>query len=220
VFVIVSSVKGGVGTSVTGAALALLLGQDSSHPTYLVDLGGGDQPDILGVPAITDGLIHWLMSPDRRLADVAVAVTSNLRLVAPGEGSLPLDPSWMAPLALALDDLRSNSHVVIDAGQLDTSAHLDPLADRRLMVMRPCYIGLRHAVSAGNRWNGLVIVRPPDRVLTTRDVVNVCDLPLAAEIDMTPDVSRAVDAGVLRTRLPQVLARSLKPLLADHQPRA
>lgn len=212
-FIIVSSVKGGVGTSVTSAALAILLSRDSSRPTYLIDLGGGDQPDILGLPAISDGLTHWFTSPDRRLADLAVPVTDTLRLVAPGDGSLPVDESWMAPLALALDELTSRANVVIDAGQLDTSTHLDSLADRRLMVMRPCYVGLRHVVSAVNHWDGLVLVRPPDRVLTTRDVASVCEMPLAAEIDMTPDVSRAVDAGVLRSRLPHTLVKALLPII-------
>lgn len=219
-FVIVSSVKGGVGTSVTSAALALLLARDPSRPTYLIDLGGGDQSDILGLPAITDGLIAWFSAPDRRLADLAVPVNDSLRLVAPGDGALPTDSSWMAPLALALDDLRSSAHVVIDAGQLDTTTHLDPLADRRLMVMRPCYIGLRHVTTAINHWDGLVLVRPPDRVLTTRDVAHVCDMPLAAEITMTPDVSRAVDAGVLRTRLPHGLVRALQPIIDHHVDRS
>ncbi len=218
-FVVMSSVKGGVGTSVTSAALALLLSRDTSRPTYLIDIGGGDQPDILGHPAISDGLGTWLSAPDRRLSDLAVGITDTLRLVPTGDRLLPAESSWMAPLALALDDLRSNANVVIDAGQLDTTEHLDPLADRRLMVMRPCYVALRHVVTAVNRWNGLVLVRPPDRVLTTRDVASVCDMPLAAEITMTPDVSRAVDAGVLRSRLPTSLVRSLMPII-DGRPRS
>ncbi len=218
VFVIFSSVKGGVGTSVTSAALALLLARDTSRPTYLVDIGGGDQPDILGLPAVTDGLGSWLSSPDRRLSDLAVGVTDTLRLVASGDQPLPDDSSWMTSLALALDDLRSNAHVVVDAGRRDTTDHLDPLADRRLLVMRPCYVALRHVVTAAEHWDGLVLVRPPDRVLTTRDVVSVCDVPLAAEITMTPDVSRAVDAGVLRSRLPTTFVRSLMPIV-DGRPR-
>lgn len=217
-FVIMSSVKGGVGTSVTSAALALLLARDTSRPTYLVDIGGGDQPDILGLPAVTDGLSSWLAAPDRRLSDLAVGVTDTLRLVATGDRPLPTESSWMTSLALALDDIRTSAHVVVDAGQLDTTDHLDPLADRRLMIMRPCYVALRHVVTAVNRWDGLILVRPPDRVLTTRDVVSVCDMPLAAEITMTPDVSRAVDAGVLRSRLPTTFVRSLMPIV-DGRPR-
>lgn len=215
-FVVCSSVKGGVGTSVTSAALALLLSRDTSRSTCLVDIGGGDQPDILGLPAIGDGLSQWISAPDRRLTDLAVDVSERLRLVAPGDTALPHDTSWFSRLAVALDDLRSRSHIVIDAGQLDTSGPLDALADRRLLVMRPCYVGLRHVVAAVNRWDGLVLVRPPDRVLTTRDVANVCDMPVAAEITMSPDVSRAVDAGVLRARLPQVLVRALEPIVLPH----
>jgi hypothetical protein len=42
-------------------------------------------------------------------------------------------------------------------------------------------------------------------------------MPLAAEINMTPDVSRAVDAGVLRSRLPSGLVRSLMPIIDGRQ---
>lgn len=215
-FVILSSVKGGVGTSVTAAALSLVLAKDTTNPIYLIDLGDGDQPDIVGLPAQPDGLVQWLASPDRRLTDLAVDVIGSLRLIPRGEGSLPVDRSWMAKLALALDELRSDAHVIIDAGTLDTTIHLDPLADRRLMVMRPCYVGLRRVVSAPANWDGMILVRPPDRVLTTRDVMSVCDIPLAAEVIMTPDVSRVVDAGVLRSRVPHGLARALRPILSDH----
>ncbi len=212
-FVICSSVKGGVGTSVTSAALSLLLARDAGCPTYLVDIGGGDQPDILGLPALAEGIGNWITEPDRRLSDLAVTVDGALRLIPFGDTTTPTGADWMAPLALALDDLRTRAHIVVDAGLLDTSAHLDALADRRLLVMRPCYIGLRHVVSATEHWDGLVLVRPPDRVLTTRDVASVCNMPIAAEVHMTAEVSRVVDAGVLRSRLPAGLSRALTPII-------
>lgn len=209
--VVLSSVKGGVGTSVTAAALALLASRDASRPTYLVDLAS-DQADINGLPSLHDGLDDWLTSPDRRLTDLAVEVTPRLRLV-PSEHLSRCDTPDLSGLVLALDELRHEAHIVIDAGCLDTTKHFECLSPRRLLVMRPCYVALRTAVSDSSRWDGVVVVRPPDRVLTTRDVVNVCGLPLIAEIPMTADVSRAVDAGVLRSRLPSTLERALRPVV-------
>ena len=211
--VVLSSVKGGVGTSVTAAALALLTSRDTSRPTYLVDLAG-DQSDINGLPSIHDGLHDWLRSADRRLTDLAVDISPNLRLVPTGSSSLDRDRD-LSGLALALDELRAEAHVVIDAGCLDTSTGLDHLMPRRLLVIRPCYVALRAVVAEPSRWDGVVVVRPPERVLTTRDVVNVCGLPLIAEIAMSADVSRAVDAGVLRSRLPTGLERVLRPVVDE-----
>lgn len=211
--VVLSSVKGGVGTSVTAAALAHLASRDDSRPTYLVDLAG-DQPDINGLPSIHDGLRDWLRSADRRLTDLTADVTTRLRLVPTGSTSLDHNCD-LSGLALALDELRPEAHIVIDAGCLDTTTSLDSLKPQRLLVIRPCYVALRAAVAEPSRWDGLVVVRPPDRVLTTRDVVNVCGLPLAAEISMSADVSRAVDAGVLRSRLPTGLERALRPVVDE-----
>ena len=211
--VVLSSVKGGVGTSVSAAALALLTSRDPSRLTYLIDLAG-DQPDINGLPAIDDGLRDWLTSPDRRLTDLAVDVSPNLRLVSSGSEIAP-ETHDLTGLALALDEMRTEAHVVVDAGRFDTTKAFENLNPRRLLVIRPCYVALRAAVAEPSRWDGLVVVRPPDRVLTTRDVVNVCGLPLTAEISMSADVSRAVDAGVLASRLPGALERALRPAV-DH----
>ena len=59
-FIICRSPKGGVGTSVVAAALALRHAH-AGHPTVLVDLAG-DQPDLLGV-----GRWAVVVARDRRL---------------------------------------------------------------------------------------------------------------------------------------------------------
>ena len=62
-FVICRSPKGGVGTSVVAAALALRHAH-AGHPTVLVDLAG-DQPDLLGVaPSSSLGIGDWAAEGD------------------------------------------------------------------------------------------------------------------------------------------------------------
>jgi hypothetical protein len=43
----------------------------------------------------------------------------------------------------------------------------------------------------------------------------VLDLPVLARVPVRAGVARAVDAGVLGTRLPEILARPIGKLLAD-----
>lgn len=208
--VVLSSVRGGVGTSVVSAAIAVLAARDQSRPTYLVDLTG-DHTDIFGLARVDTGLDDWATHADRRLTDLAVEIDHQLRLV-PSRAPLRTTDS-LDGLVTALDQLRHDAHVVIDAGRLDLTDSLRELRPTHLLVIRPCYLALRATVSSSRTWDGLVVVRPPDRVLTTRDVVNVTGLPAIAEVDMSADVARAVDAGVFGSRLPAGLERCLRPAI-------
>lgn len=208
--VVLSSVRGGVGTSVVSAAIAVLAARDQSRPTYLVDLTG-DHTDIFGLARVDTGLDDWATHADRRLTDLAVEIDHQLRLV-PSRAPLRTTDS-LDGLVTALDQLRHDAHVVIDAGRLDLTDSLRELRPTHLLVIRPCYLALRATVSSTRTWDGLVVVRPPDRVLTTRDVVNVTGLPAIAEVDMSADVARAVDAGVFGSRLPAGLERCLRPAI-------
>ena len=207
---VLSSVRGGVGTSVVSAAIAVLAARDQSRPTYLVDLAG-DQTDIFGLAQADIGLDDWTTRADRRLTDLAVDIDPQLRLV-PSRTALDSTES-LDGLVTALEQRRHDTHVVIDAGRLDLSDPFRELRPTHLLVIRPCYLALRATVSSSRTWDGLVVVRPPDRVLTTRDVVNVTGLPAIAEVDMSADVARAVDAGVFGSRLPGGLERSLRPAI-------
>jgi hypothetical protein len=53
-------------------------------------------------------------------------------------------------------------------------------------------------------------VREPGRALTRRDVEEVLGVPVRAEVDVDPAVARAVDAGLLASRLPRALERGLR----------
>lgn len=205
---VLSSVRGGVGTSVVSAAIAVLAARDQSRLTYLVDLTG-DHTDIFGLAHVETGLDDWTTQADRRLTDLALEINPKLRLV-PSRVALDATVS-LDGLVTALEQLRHDAHIVIDAGRLDLTDSLRELRPTHFLVIRPCYLALRATVSSSRTWDGLVIVRPPDRVLTTRDVVNVTGLPAIAEVDMSADVARAVDAGVFGSRLPAALERSLRP---------
>ena len=76
--------------------------------------------------------------------------------------------------------------------------------------MRPCFLALRRAVAAPVRPSGVVLVREPGRSLGRRDVEDALQVPVCAEVDLEPAVARAVDAGLLATRLPRSLAHALR----------
>lgn len=71
-----------------------------------------------------------------------------------------------------------------------------------IIVTQPCYIALNRLVRSGydKIAKGVIIVRPANRVLTDRDVASVANVPLIATIEMSPEVARASDAGILSTR--------------------
>ena len=133
--------KGGSGTTVVAAAMALL----ADRPTLAVDLAG-DLPIVLGVgddrrPGVGD----WLASAadGSRLAGLAVDVTPDLRVVPAGVASPTVDPRRWDDLAHAL--AVGPSDAIVDAGCGEPPPALVRAADRRLLVTRPCYLALRAA---------------------------------------------------------------------------
>jgi len=219
VLVTVWSVKGGSGVSVVSAALAVVLARRRGR-ALVVDLVG-DQPAVLGLPEPSGpGLREWLATPDG-----SVDALGRLTLdVSPSLGLLPAGtvPDW--PDARAADLVRAltpgtpggpganAAAVVVDGGV----AGRDPLTDAfaragvSLLVTRPCYLSLRRAVRHPVPADGVVLVADAGRALDRRDVEQVLGLPVLCTVQVDPVVSRAVDAGVLVTRLPRVLERSLR----------
>jgi hypothetical protein len=102
--------------------------------------------------------------------------------------------------------------VVADCGVGPTgAAHaVAAAASVSLLVVRPCYVALRRALAAPLRPSGVVLVSEPGRALGRRDVEDVLGVPVRAEIDVEPAVARAVDAGLLSSRLPRSLERALR----------
>ena len=203
------SAKGGSGTTVVAAALALVLARQ--QPTTLVDLAG-DIPAALGLPQPSGpGVADWLASPTADAAALhRLAVPANDTLhVLPTGTSTPTGDRWSA-LALAL--AHHPGTVVIDAGTSSPPTELLAAATTHLLVTRPCYLALRRAVADGVQPTGVVLVGEPGRALNARDIERALSAPVVAQVEYDPAVARAVDAGLLAARLPRSLAHSLQQL--------
>jgi hypothetical protein len=207
------SPKGGSGTTVVSAALALVL--SGSGPTLLADLAG-DVPAALGLSGPDGpGLADWLAAgpdvPEDALARLEIEVSPCLRLLRRGAADTDAGgPGRASALAAALAaDRRS---VVADCGRAATGPGLVLAAGASvsLLVLRPCYLALRRAEAAPIRPSGVILVNEQGRSLTRRDVEEVLGVPVRAEIPYEPAVARAVDAGLLATRVPRNLERLLR----------
>jgi len=212
------SAKGGAGTTVTTASLALVLA--SREPTLLVDLAG-DLPTVLGVPEPEgQGLVQWLeagaaVAPDA-LARLEVDVVSQLTLLPRGSGEL--DHPERAELLAALLGAERRP-VVIDcgclggplAGSADVGIRrqLAVSSSRSLLVTRSCYLALRRAVGVGMNASGVVLIEEPGRALRSEDIEQVLGIPVVTSVPWESGIARAVDAGLLANRLPRQLSRAL-----------
>ena len=214
------SAKGGVGTTVVAAGLALVLAAKEPAGAVLVDLAG-DVPAVLGLdPLESAGLAGWLAAgravPADALARLEVAASRGLAVLPRGLGRL--DPERAGVLATLLE--RGNRPVVVDCGLVGRPDGPDaPLgapevvasaAVPSLLVTRPCYVALRRFDGLRPRPSGVVVVREPGRALGRHDVEGVVGVPVVAEVEADPAVSRAVDAGLLAARLPRSLAGALR----------
>ena len=209
------SVKGGSGTTVVSAGLALAVAA-SGHDTLLVDMAG-DLPAALGIPEPDGpGLADWLGAG----ADVAADAIARLEVPArdnvallPRGGELPDDAGRAEELAVLLAaDPRA---VIVDCGSALTSASLALAASAglSLLVLRPCYLALRRALHAPIEASGVVLVGEPQRALQQPDVEDVLGLRVRAAIPWKPAIATAVDAGLLARRLPSPLERGLRDLV-------
>ena len=209
------SVKGGSGTTVVAAALATLFSRRSATGSLAADLGG-DLPFALGVDGgcAGAGLLDWMAAgpdvPGDALSRLEVDVSPSLRLLPRGTGV----PGPGRAEALAVELATGQRPVVADCGSGPGEVGLAVAAGASLslLVLRPCYLALRRAVDAPLRPSGVVLVAEPGRALGRRDVEDVLDAPVRAEVLVSPAVARMVDAGLLCRRLPRLLERALAPL--------
>lgn len=209
------SVKGGSGTTVVAASLALLFSHSSPAGVLLLD-GAGDLAPALGVEASgRPGLADWLASSDAdgaALGRLELDVTPALRLVPWGAGlssSGPSAPSHLDRLVVTL--AAEKRPVVVDCGSTGGpfTWAVAGVASLSLLVMRPCYLALRRALAAPLRPSGVVLVNEPGRSLTAAEIEDALGVPVRAEVPWHDGVARSVDAGLLAGRLPRTLARAL-----------
>ncbi len=207
------SVKGGSGTTVVSATLALLLARTSPSGALAVDLAG-DLPTVLGMREPGGlGARDWLEAgpdvSDDALTRLAVDAGCGLRVVPRGTAAVGGDGADGDRLALAL---AGPGPTVVDCGsQLDDAAlAVAAAAPLSLLVLRPCYLALRRAVAAPIRPSAVVLVGEPGRSLGASDVEDVLGVPVRVQIPYDIAIARAVDAGVLGSRLPRALERALR----------
>ena len=205
-FTLCWAAKGGSGTTVVAAALAL----HGERPALLIDLAG-DLPAVLGMSEPTGPGIHdWIVAdaPPQRIDDLTVRVAPGLELVAAGpQRAGHGDPRW-AELGAWL--AAGHRHVVVDAGTGVPPRGLHDHAVQSLLVTRACYVALRRAVALPYRPSGVVLIVEPTRTLKKIDVETAVGAPVVATLDHDPAVFRAVDAGLLASRFPRVVPRRLR----------
>ena len=197
--------KAGQGATVTAAALATLHAA-SGQRTLLIDASTGDLPAVLGLPQPDGpGLCDYLTDPNAAAIDtLAIPVIDNLEL-------LPLGRETMLPSQVDIGFITGGCDrydtVIIDAGTRPTSGIN---AGTALLVTRPCFLALRRAIDSPLRPNGVVVIAEPGRSLTTVDIEAVLGCPVVATIPHDAAIARAVDAGLLTTRIPRMLSRALR----------
>ena len=215
------SVKGGTGTTVVAATLALSIAR-LERRVVAADLAG-DLPAALGVPEPAGpGLVDWLAAgrgvPDDALGRLVVPVSECLAIIGRGGSALSDNPPGRQAdaeaggrLGDALRAVAGAADLVVDCGRADTAAGAAVVegADRSLLVLRPCYLALRRAVAAP-RPSAVALVCEPERSLGVADVEDVLGVPVIFEIAWDPAVSRAVDAGLMATRLPRRLRHAIR----------
>lgn len=215
------SAKGGAGTTVVAACLAL----ESARPSVLIDIDG-DQPIALGVPEPSgQGLSDWFASdaPPSAVLELAVDLDETTRLIARGPRPIsPTAPRW-GELGRWL--AASRVEFVADVGLGDPPAAFlgDPATDpqpgdvhtrtmpaRGLLVTRPCYVAVMHARLLKVRPHGIVLVDEPGHNLGLADIERSIGAPIVAKVPIDPAVARAVDSGLLAARLPGTIRKILE----------
>jgi hypothetical protein len=208
------SAKGGAGTTVVAVALALVMARTAPEGALLVDLAG-DVPAVAGLPdgpyavGVSDWLREGPLVPADGLARLEIAVGRGLALLPRGHGPLVVERAHALAALLSADPRP----VVVDAGLVSgdgLAAVVAASAAESLLVTRPCFLALRRAVVAPVRPSAVVLVAEEGRALTASDIEAALGVPVRAEVSVTAQVARAVDAGVLMARLPRSLERELR----------
>ena len=207
------SAKGGSGTTVVAAAIALRLAR--SVPVVLADLAG-DLPLVLGGPEPADdhpGLVDWLAAgpgvADTAIDRLMVSVSPRLSLLPRGAPRAEVvdDDSAGSRLAAAL---AARGTVVADCGLItpgSPSWTVAAEAQQSLLVMRTCYVALRRAMVLPLRPSAVVLIEEVGRMVDQDLVQEALGVPVIARVEWDQTIGRAIDAGLLSCRFPPKLRR-------------
>jgi len=202
------TVKGGSGSTVFAAALALELAGRGKNTT-IIDFGG-DVPSVLGLAEPAGrGVRDWLADQGRQadeLHGLGFHASKHLRVIPAGSGS-SFDGDALHTMCALLDH---NS--VVDFGTLRPPDSVRKDVSNDWLVIRPCYLALRRASRLTDPPKGVVVIKESWRALTSRDIQAVVGAPVVAEITVCDTVARSVDAGLLATKLPKRLSKELESL--------
>lgn len=204
------SSKGGVGCSVAAAGLGLLSAE--TQPTLLVDLRG-ELDAILGISPAPHGLSDWFSldepSPDvlRRLE---TPVSEHLTLLSRGMCRSPARPDRYRLLSLLL--AAEDRNVIVDVGTHAVPA-VPVIAEARasVLVTRACFLAI-DAARRGPLPDRVLLIEEEGRSIGERDIKAALGAEVAVRMRWHRDVARAVDSGLLATKVPKPL-RSIGVLL-------
>lgn len=206
------SVKGGSGTTVVASTIALMRAAESQRGALLVDLAG-DVPAVLGLAESSGpGINDWFANCDHgsrmTLQSIAIQATANLQIIARGLKQLDAKENRnFTELCAALKSF--DLPIIVDAGCGLPSPDLLANASSSLLVTRPCYLSLRRAAQLSVSPTGIVLINEAGRALGKHDVEAVIGAPVVAEIDFDSAIARAVDAGLLASRIPTIMSKQL-----------
>ncbi len=204
------SVKGGSGTTVVASTIALMRSAESQRGALLIDLAG-DVPAVLGLaessgPGINDWFVNCDHGSRMTLQSIAIQATANLQIIARGSKQLDANKNF-SELCAALKTF--DLPIVVDAGCGLPSPDLLAHASSSLLVTRPCYLSLRRAAQLSVSPSGIVLINEAGRALGKHDVEAVIGAPVVAEISFDAAIARAVDAGLLASRIPIIMSKQL-----------
>ncbi|HVM41097.1 MAG TPA: hypothetical protein VM618_10010, partial [Acidimicrobiia bacterium] len=181
------SPKGGSGTSVVAAAVAIRLARAGG--ARLVDLAG-DLPALLGLAREPEhGVADWLTArsapSDDALRRLTVEAAPGLALVPAGSTAAFGDAAPSAARRL-VSALSAGAPTVVDAGTAKATAVREIVeaategAGEAVVVIRSCYLALRRAVASDltSGCAGIALVEEQNRSLTPSDVSQILELPL------------------------------------------
>ena len=120
------------------------------------------------------------------------------------------------------DQGKSENGEVHDLGDTDTcglkqgteaaARFLIEAADQSLLVTRSCFLALRRIARSPHQPSGIILMYEDGRALVASDIADLGSCPIVLQVEVDVAVGRALDAGLLISRLPQRLDKALAKL--------